>query len=91
MDNKKIMLAVVVLIAISATISMIEQRNTGQITHHQTIHKNYMVYRQTYDPCTSVRCTLNADAVQIGNDLAGNTVCQCPDGQRFIVDTWREY
>ncbi len=91
MNKEKIMLVIVVLIALSATLTMIESRSTGQLTHHQTIHKNYMVRRPVYDPCTAVKCIMNTVAQQIGEDLAGNVVCECPDGKRAIVDTWREY
>ncbi len=91
METNKIMLGVVLLIALSATITMLDSRKTGEITHHQMIHKDYMVRRPVFDPCTSVRCVMNSNAVAIGEDLAGNLVCECPDGKRAIVDTWREY
>lgn len=91
METKHMMLGIVVLLALSATLTMLEARKTGEATYQQLIHRDYMVKRPVYDPCTSVRCIMNADALQIGEDLAGNIVCECPDGKRAIVDTWREY
>ncbi|MBN1644621.1 hypothetical protein JW851_01095 [Candidatus Woesearchaeota archaeon] len=91
MQTKHVMLGFVLLIAFSATLYMIDARKTGEATYQQMIHRDYMVRRPVFDPCTSVRCVLNANAVQIGEDLAGNLICECPDGKRAIVDTWREY
>lgn len=91
METKHLMLGIVLVIALSATLTMLEARKTGQATHQQLIHRDYMIMRPTFDPCTSVRCVMNTNAVQIGEDLAGNAVCECPDGKRAIVDYWREY
>jgi hypothetical protein len=91
METKHVMLGFVLLIAFSATMAMLDARKTGDLTHQQTIHRDYMVRRPVFDPCTSVRCVMNTVAVAIGEDLAGNLICECPDGKRAIVDTWREY
>jgi len=91
METKHIMLGVVVIIGIFATINMLNLKQTGEVTYHQLIHKDYMVRRPYYDPCTQVRCVMNAQATQIGETIAGNIVCECPDGEQFIVDQARGY
>lgn len=91
METKHVMLGFVLLIAFSATIAMLDARKTGDISFQQNIHRDYMVRRPVFDPCTSVRCVLNTPAIQIGEDLAGNLICKCPDGAQYIVDTRRRY
>ncbi|MBD3361963.1 hypothetical protein GF358_04205 [Candidatus Woesearchaeota archaeon] len=91
METKHVMLGFVLLIALSATLTMLEARKTGQATHQQLIHRDYMIRRPTFDPCSSVKCIMNTNAIQIGEDLAGNTICECPDGEQYIVDTRRRY
>ncbi len=91
MKTEYLMLAVAVLIGISATVTMYNAQTTGQMTYQQMLHKDYMVLRQDYDPCTQVKCMMNAPAQQMGTNIAGNTVCQCPDGEVFLTDSWRRY
>jgi hypothetical protein len=91
MELKNIMLGVVIILAISATLTMINARSTGQATYQQMVHRDYMVRVPNYDPCTTAKCTLNAAAIAVGQDLAGNIVCECPDGKIYLVDAQRRY
>jgi len=91
MKTEHIMLAVVIILGIFTTMTLLNAQTTGQMTYQQLVHKDYMIFRQSYDACTQVKCMMNAPALQVGTNIAGNIVCECPEGNVFLVDSWRRY
>lgn len=91
-DLQKIAVSILAIIAIIAIIGIVlffRVEREAAVTYQQLIHRDYAVVADfsicDYGPCGKA-------AIYLGDDLlAGNAVCQCPDGSTYQTDYRRPY